>query len=83
MPAAFRDRETWGPYGLPDNRAHRGDVHSLPDQRLAPRHRDGSGRIAHPRLLTGAPTMQDILWIAITIGLLALTLAYFRLCEKA
>jgi hypothetical protein len=32
---------------------------------------------------TGAQDMQDMLWIAITIGLLALTLAYFRLCEKA
>ena len=27
--------------------------------------------------------MQDILWIAIIVGLLALTLAYVRLCEKA
>jgi len=27
--------------------------------------------------------MQDIMWIAITIGLLAATLAYFRLCDQA
>lgn len=27
--------------------------------------------------------MQDILWIAVVIGLLALTLAYVRLCDNA
>jgi len=27
--------------------------------------------------------MQDIMWIAITLGLLAATLAYFRLCDQA
>ena len=31
----------------------------------------------------GASSMQDIIWIAITIGLLAATLAYFRLCDQA
>ena len=27
--------------------------------------------------------MQDLLWIAIMIGLVALTLAYVRLCDNA
>jgi len=27
--------------------------------------------------------MQDLLWIAILFGLLAITLAYVRLCDKA
>jgi len=27
--------------------------------------------------------MQDLLWIAILIGLVALTLAYVRLCDNA
>jgi len=27
--------------------------------------------------------MQDIMWIAIAVGLLAATLAYFRLCDQA
>jgi hypothetical protein len=30
----------------------------------------------------GSP-MEDLPWIALTLGLLALTLAYVRLCEKA
>jgi hypothetical protein len=29
------------------------------------------------------PTMQDLLWIAVAVGLLASTLAYIRLCDKA
>jgi hypothetical protein len=28
-------------------------------------------------------TMQDLLWIAILFGLLAMTLAYVRLCDNA
>jgi hypothetical protein len=28
-------------------------------------------------------TMQDLLWIAVIVGLLALTLAYVRLCQNA
>jgi hypothetical protein len=27
--------------------------------------------------------MQDILWIGLAVGLLAVTLAYFRLCDQA
>jgi len=27
--------------------------------------------------------MQDLLWIAIMVGLVALTLAYVRLCDNA
>ena len=27
--------------------------------------------------------MQDLLWILVIVGLLALTLAYVRLCEQA
>jgi hypothetical protein len=38
---------------------------------------------SHVEPLSGNQAMQDILWIAITVGLLALTLAFFRLCEKA
>lgn len=33
--------------------------------------------------MRGKRAMQDILWIGAVIGLLALTLAYARLCEKA
>jgi hypothetical protein len=29
----------------------------------------------------GASSMQDIVWIAIMLGLLAATLAYVRLCD--
>ena len=39
-----------------------------------------------PGLLTrsnGNTPMQDLIWIAITLGLLALTLAYVRLCDHA
>ena len=28
-------------------------------------------------------TMQDLIWLAVVAGLLALTLAYVRLCEAA
>jgi len=27
--------------------------------------------------------MQDVLWVAIMVGLVALTLAYVRLCDNA
>jgi hypothetical protein len=33
--------------------------------------------------LEGARTMQDILWIAVMLGLVAATLAYVRLCDNA
>ncbi len=29
------------------------------------------------------PVMQDLIWLAITLGLLLLTLAYVQLCERA
>ena len=28
-------------------------------------------------------SMQDLIWVAIMLGLLALTLAYIRLCDQA
>ena len=44
---------------------------------------DADGRIDHRERMTGDSSVQDLFWIAVTAGLLALTLAYFRLCEKA
>jgi hypothetical protein len=36
-----------------------------------------------PQLSDRNPAMQDLLWIAIMIGLVAATLAYVRLCDNA
>jgi len=41
-------------------------------------------RAADPRPAScGSLVMQDLLWIAITLGLLAATLAYVQLCDNA
>jgi hypothetical protein len=36
-----------------------------------------------PIILREFGTMQDLLWIGVTLGLLAATLAYVRLCDLA
>lgn len=46
------------------------------------------GLIARPQRLAGnsrqtGTNMQDILWIAIMVGLVAITFAYARLCDNA
>lgn len=40
-------------------------------------------RIARRELWGNVDVMQDLIWIAIMLGLLALTLAYIRLCDQA
>jgi hypothetical protein len=40
-------------------------------------------RTAGGRIPTKETTMQDILWFGVMAGLLAATLAYVQLCDKA